>query len=101
MPGKCPKGVTMRLRYVNVYLVEQAYGGPEEGGWWYEVGEPVKTMPTRAHYLAKLRTRVGDWCDRMNSTRPPMYSVASTGVYVSVVEDNPARGYPSERPYYE
>ena len=21
--------------FVNVYTVEQCYGGPEEGGWWY------------------------------------------------------------------
>lgn len=24
--------------YVNVYQVYRAYGGPEEGGWWYNEG---------------------------------------------------------------
>lgn len=26
--------------YLNVYIVTQAYGGPEEGGWWYNCWEP-------------------------------------------------------------
>jgi hypothetical protein len=30
--------------YLNTYLVHQAYGGPEEGGWWYECGEPVNSF---------------------------------------------------------
>ena len=29
--------------YVNIYKVESAYGGPEEGGWYYDVGELVET----------------------------------------------------------
>jgi hypothetical protein len=30
--------------YLNTYLVSQAYGGPEEGGWWYETGEPKQSI---------------------------------------------------------
>lgn len=30
--------------YANTYLVSQAYGGPEEGGWWYETGEPIQSI---------------------------------------------------------
>ena len=29
--------------YVNIYKVDRAYGGPEEGGWYYDVGELVET----------------------------------------------------------
>ena len=25
--------------YLNIYEVGKAYGGPEEGGWWYSTGE--------------------------------------------------------------
>ena len=28
-----------RLMYVNAYEVTRHYGGPEEGGWWYNRGE--------------------------------------------------------------
>lgn len=31
--------------WVNVYDVAQAYGGPEEGGWWFDTGTPVASIP--------------------------------------------------------
>ena len=31
--------------YVNVYDIAQAYGGPEEGGWWFDTGVPVASIP--------------------------------------------------------
>jgi hypothetical protein len=33
------------LYYLNVYAVTQNYGGPEEGGWWYESGMPLASVP--------------------------------------------------------
>ena len=33
----------MRTLYVNVYQVERAYGGSEEGGWWYDAGTVLET----------------------------------------------------------
>jgi hypothetical protein len=30
--------------YLNTYRIWQSYGGPEEGGWWYESGEPVQSV---------------------------------------------------------
>lgn len=35
------------MNYVTIYKVEQAYGGPEEGGWWFNVYEAVKSKPCR------------------------------------------------------
>jgi hypothetical protein len=32
-----------RLHFINVYTVTRHYGGPEEGGWWYNMGEPIET----------------------------------------------------------
>ena len=29
--------------YINVYLADRAYGGSEEGGWWYDYGIPVES----------------------------------------------------------
>jgi hypothetical protein len=34
--------------YLNLYDVGQAYGGSEEGGWWYSVGEYLETVGTFA-----------------------------------------------------
>lgn len=33
------------MLYVNVYLVTQLYGGPEEGGWYFDSGEPLGSIP--------------------------------------------------------
>lgn len=33
------------MLYVNVYEVGRAYGGPEEGGWWFDTGSPVAAIP--------------------------------------------------------
>ena len=33
------------IMYVNVYRIARCYGGPEEGGWYYDVGEPVASIP--------------------------------------------------------
>jgi hypothetical protein len=32
--------------FVNVYFVTREYGGSEEGGWWYDWYECVKSYPT-------------------------------------------------------
>jgi len=39
--------------YVNVYATDRHYGGPEEGGWWYDCGEPVASTP----YLTRAAAR--------------------------------------------
>lgn len=33
------------LIYVNAYLVQRCYGGPEEGGWWFDSGTPLAAVP--------------------------------------------------------
>lgn len=30
--------------YVSIYEVARAYGGPEEGGWWYDAYEYIETV---------------------------------------------------------
>lgn len=32
------------MKYVSAYDVNRCYGGPEEGGWWYDVWEFVETL---------------------------------------------------------
>ena len=33
-----------RLKFITAYSVTRHYGGPEEGGWWYNWSTPVKTI---------------------------------------------------------
>jgi hypothetical protein len=32
------------MHFVNLYRTTRAYGGPEEGGWWYTQGEIVQSF---------------------------------------------------------
>jgi len=32
--------------FINVHRVQQAYGGPEEGGWWYRKGNYLYSRET-------------------------------------------------------
>lgn len=31
--------------WVNAYAVSRHYGGPEEGGWYYDAGSPLASIP--------------------------------------------------------
>ena len=35
--NRAEQSITSRMLYYNVYTVEQQYGGPEEGGWYYHI----------------------------------------------------------------
>ena len=48
--------VLCRCAYLNAYKVIQRYGGPEEGGWWYSVYEPVASLPHSLFYGALVLT---------------------------------------------
>jgi len=92
----------MLIRFVNVYLVDRAYGGPEEGGWWFDTGQVVKSTPTLPKRAQKLSERFSAWADRQNADRrSDISSVLSEGRYVIYVEDEPGCDFPQESPRYE
>lgn len=35
------------FRHVTVYEVTRHYGGPEEGGWWYNWYKPIESIKVR------------------------------------------------------
>ena len=99
---------------VAIYLEDRAYGGPEEGGWWYDCGEriddPEITGCVPAIFRASEEAMAIDCCratnDRLNATandgRREISSVLSTGRYVArVCEGYPEPFFPTERPHYE
>ena len=47
-PDDYVKPGTQSLLYVNAYCITRQYGGPEEGGWYYNHAEPVASIPVRA-----------------------------------------------------
>lgn len=84
--------------YVNIYLIGQGYGGPEEGGWYYEYGEPYGSIPCDSYkealeYQAKMREKYPITKNRFSSLGGDDYSV--------VVEKHFATSYPEVIPHYE
>ena len=88
---------------VNVYEVHRCYGGPEEGGWWYDAGHCVRTEIV----WRPLSSMVGRQLEAeySNEGRRELSSVLSDGRYYVAVDDAPPgsekSAYPSTIPHYE
>jgi len=101
--------VTPQL-YANLYLHDRAYGGPEEGGWWYDTYVPVdgdwlSEPPKFGHFSTKEEAESGftalqAWCDEENQKRRSPSSMASDGHFVVWLESWPAEPMPAKRPFY-
>ncbi len=95
---------------VAVYLVDKAFGGSEEGGWWFEYGEP---SAEHAEFTKGFRSEQQDaaqsYADYLNSAfgsmwnkgRRPIDSVLSEGQYFARVQEGQPKPYPATRPHYE
>lgn len=89
---------TTTTLYVNVYDVIRNYGGPEEGGWWYDSGEPIESHPVTSMEEAEaLRAELENDFPRTGKR----YSVLGGFDYDIFIEDHPAEEWPAYRPHYE
>lgn len=84
---------------VQVYNTWQRYGGPEEGGWWYEEGEPIQT-----HFIFNKKQAIQraiklseeyDYANQPSITD----SRGLSAIHIKYGDDF-AKYYPEERPYY-
>ena len=95
--------------HVNVYIRDRGYGGPEEGGWFFDYGEPQKSHKIEftdgADLLKQIDRMVGELeklCDNENDQRrSDIGSVLSEGRYELMVEPHEARRWPRTKPHYE
>jgi hypothetical protein len=90
---------------VAFYEIDRAYGGPEEGGWWFDTGSFVRmsrTFKTEAAAYAYARRanallRVIQRCGRDVSS-----VLYEGGQHAARVYDHlPPPFYPATRPCYE
>ena len=91
-------------KYVNVYKVDQGYGGPEEGGWYYDYGVTISSVQTSGatpETHAAVLAAANALADELNEGRPEIYSVSSEGRYSVSVEEEPAENWPQGPVYYE
>lgn len=87
------------------YEIDLAYGGPEEGGWYYSTAELVRTWRTekneeKAYALARRANRLLSHIQRHQ--REVSSVLYSGGRYAVHVYENIAPQYePEHRPHYE
>jgi hypothetical protein len=98
-----PRIITPK-RFVNVYLHDRAYGGPQEGGWWFDYYEPQEadcreftTQEEAEAFLDKAQTEADD---ENANRRSDIGSVLSEGCFEVVLEAWAAEHYPKRRPVY-
>ena len=83
-----------------MYEVGEAYGGPEEGGWWYDYGQPrdhwFRTTLAEASALKqKLETDAAE--GRGYSPDGRDYD---DGTMFAIRFDQDTTGWPKTRPHY-
>lgn len=91
---------------VAVLMEDRAFGGHEEGGWYYDYGypydlrtAPVRRFKTREKAEGYLRT-IAPQIERANADYPPISSVLSEGLVRAYIFSGKVRGYPDRRPRY-
>ena len=96
--------------FVHKYEVGLCYGGPEEGGWWYDAGTPVEAW-VPVGFMDE--DQAYDYCRAMNEAEHERADAEEDYSYTSVlagrsthyayrVEEDPVpHAYPERRPHYE
>ena len=87
-----PTVVTVHETYLN-------YGGPEEGGWWYQAGYPVLS-----HCIFSKRQAVQvyvKYFEEYEIEGQPSLGDTTTRSNIDISFSNElAKAYPESRPYY-
>lgn len=91
-----------KIRYVNAYDHNRAYGGPEEGGWWYDVGTVLASIPCVSdEQVEEAKARLKQIYGPQFEGNHDIGSVLCEGVLQIVVEYEAGADYPETRPHYE
>lgn len=88
--------------FVNVYALFRAYGGPEEGGWYYDQGHPSGISATvRGFHPKMVRNDAEEVQKALAETFPEGQYWTGEDGYRVLIEEHEACEWPAERPHYE
>lgn len=101
--------ITTPLYFVHKYSEQQCYGGPEEGGWWYDAGDPVPewtplVFTDEEEAYAKCRELHLIEYERRDTEKISYTSVLSyrDEFYVyDISSSSEPKSYPERIPHYE
>ncbi|MDO5758518.1 MAG: hypothetical protein Q4P24_13680 [Rhodobacterales bacterium] len=95
-----------RPRYIIAfYEIDRAFGGPEEGGWWFDTGElrrAFKVVRSEAEAVS-IVSRANRLMARLQRHKRNVCSVAYEGgqYEAHMFEDSAPLYFPQTRPHYE
>lgn len=85
--------------FVNLVEIDQGYGGPEEGGWWYDITTPVCCIPViDAGSAIKAIELLSTIAEHRYGGRDRWRDGTDASIYF---DDSAAKHEPEERPHYE
>ena len=97
---------TVKRWMLGFYEIDRAWGGSEEGGWWFDCGQLVRPLKmvigTEEQAWAQAR-RANDLLDVLQRRKRDVGSVIYSGGRhrVCVYENSLPAAYPEQRPHYE
>lgn len=94
----CEGCANARRLCINVYEVTREYGGPEEGGWWYNWSTCVATVQALNEDDVPI---VIDFLKARYIGAGSIYSVLGGYEFNIVAEFTPGESESKERPHYE
>jgi hypothetical protein len=95
----------LQVIWVNAYRISRHYGGPEEGGWYYDWNTCIASMPVlngtkttqaRIDFIIEWMQETLGWESEHNR-----YSVLGDADFAVYVEDLYQESETTERPHYE
>ena len=84
--------------FACVGMIDRAYGGPEEGGWYFDTYAPVKAVKCKLADAWKVVERLER--QYSNEGRYPVSSVLSEGEYRVSISYKPEVASPEGKPAY-
>ena len=84
--------------YINTYIVTRHYGGPEEGGWWYNQGHLIETLETSEDKADEERSKMEE--KHKDKNEGDINSVLGGTLLEVVIEETPGEDYPATKPQY-
>jgi len=112
-----------KIFYISIYEVGRAYGGPEEGGWWYDTYEYVETVgrANGREQARQIRNNVEEKLKGKNVETGPLWSAkgfenlpegtedsqiprgfsGEASELQAVIEERPGEKETQERPHYQ
>lgn len=95
--SRCPMIRKAVIVFPELYLVSREYGGPEEGGWWWDRYVLEKTFQARIiecscdrEFLQRTMDRLARFLNKVEGRRN-LSSVLSDGVYQGATCETPGQ----------